>query len=435
VRVAVAAVLVAGSVGLLAMEPAGWLLLVGVLLTLALTFVIQRARPADDWTSRAALASGLLSSVAVFALARTRMSGNVFATAGASVLMCEEIALLIDVFRERGTPTEPGEAALYLLQVPVLPTGPLVRFHDFHRQWRNLGQTLTLGSFTYGTRRLVIGIVKVVGIAGTLGGPVDAIFKLAPAQLSASAAWLAAICFALQLYFLFSGYADIAIGAGRMLGLRYPDNFHRPYVADSVREFWRRWHVTSITWLRDYLGFPIAGRDVPTLRLLPNIVAGFVLLGFWYGGGWTVVAWAAYSSVFLAFEALGLGPRLARWPKVAQHVYTLLVVTIGWVILRAGSLSTAAAMLQAMAGAHGVGWITARHYLTGPVWAALAVGVVGAGPLVPSISRWRVSIDAFTVAAMMMTTSVFLFVWRGAAAALNLNVRRVRKDPPYVPKA
>ena len=144
--------------------------------------------------------------------------------------------------------------------------------------------------------------------------PVDAIYKLRPPQLSADAAWLAALCFSLQLYFQFSGYADIAIGLGRMLGLRYPENFHRPYLADSVREFWRRWHVTSITWLRDYLAFPIAGRDAPTLRLFPSILIAFLLLGLWYGGGWTVTLWAVYSGAFLAFEAVGFGATISRWP-------------------------------------------------------------------------------------------------------------------------
>src|SRR6185295_5365724 len=156
-----------------------------------------------------------------------------------------------------------------------------------------------------------------------------------------------------------------AIGLGRMIGLRYPENFHRPYLADSMREFWRRWHVTSITWLRDYLAFPMAGRDAPTLRLFPSIITGFALLGFWYGGGWTVALWAAYSSAFLAFEAVGFGSSISVWPKALRH-------------------------------------LTIARYLTTQVWIALIVAVVGAGPLIPWLSRWRVSVDAVTAAIVMM---------------------------------
>ena len=131
-----------------------------------------------------------------------------------------------------------------------------------------------------------------------------------------------------------------------------------------MREFWRRWHVTSITWLRDYFAFPMAGRDAPTLRLFPSIVTGFALLGFWYGGGWTVAFWAAYSSAFLAFEAVGFGARISFWPRPIRHLYVLLVVTIGWVILRADSVAGAGNMLQVMTGLKGVRHLTVARYLT-----------------------------------------------------------------------
>jgi alginate O-acetyltransferase complex protein AlgI len=353
--------------------------------------------------------------MAVFAIARARLGGSAFAFAGVATLACHEVALIVDVYRGRTTEMNSSIAALYIVQFPLLPAGPLVRYQDIDRHWRKLDRAIGLGAFTYGMRRLITGLIKVRAVAGTLATPADAIFKLPASQLSPDAAWLAAVCFSLQLYFQLSGYADIAIGLGRMLGLRYPENFRRPYLADSMREFWRRWHVTSITWLRDYAGFPLAGRDAPTLHLLPNIVAGFVLLGFWYGGGWTVALWAAYSSAFLALEAVGFGPRLARWSAPLQHAYVLLVVIIGWVILRADSIVVAMTMLQTMAGIHGLARLTAAPYLTLQVWIALIVGVVGAGPLIPWISRWRVSLDAVTTALVMMATSVSLFLWRGGS--------------------
>jgi alginate O-acetyltransferase complex protein AlgI len=414
------AILLIGSVWLLSRSPVGLLLLGGVLVTIVLAAIIQRTRASSVLISRVCAALSIGVSIVVFAIARAKLGGNAFAFAGVAVLACHEVAFVVDVYRGRAIATNPAVAALYIVQFPLLPAGPLLRYQDISRHWRQVDHAIGLGAFTYGMRRLITGLVKVVAIAGTLATPADAIFKLPPSKLSADAAWLAAICFSLQLYFQFSGYADMAIGLGRMLGLRYPENFHRPYLADSVREFWRRWHVTSITWLRDYIAFPMAGRDTPTLRLFPNIVAGFVLLGLWYGAGSTVAVWAAYSSAFLAVEALGFGPRLARWAAPFQHVYVLLVVTIGWVILRADSAAAATTMLQAMIGLDGVGQLTAGPYLTVQVWIALIVGIVGAGPLIPWISRWRVSVDAVTAAAVMMVSSVSLFLWRGGSPILNL---------------
>jgi alginate O-acetyltransferase complex protein AlgI len=408
-----AVVLLAGSVWLLAQSPVGWLVLGSAFVTTLLAATGEQLRHTHAFASRCALALAMTATVVMFAIARTILPGGVFELAGVSVVACQELAFILDVHMGRATTANPVTAWLYLVQFPVLPAGPLIRFQDIDRRWRTLSDGISLGAFTYGMRRLITGLIKVAGIAATLAVPVNAIYQLPVARLSIDAAWFAALCFSLQLYFVFSGYADMAIGLGRMLGLRYPENFHRPYLADSIREFWRRWHVTSITWLRDYFAFPIAGRDAPTLRLLPSIVTGFGLLGFWYGGGWTVALWAAYSSAFLAFEAVGFGARISFWPRAIRHLYVLLVVTIGWAMLRADSIGAAGNMLQVMAGLTGFRHLTVTRYLTLEVWIALIVAIVGAGPLIPWLSRWRVSVDAITAATVMMLTSLSLFVWRG----------------------
>jgi alginate O-acetyltransferase complex protein AlgI len=424
-KTAVVALLV-GSLWFLAQGPVGWLLIGSPFVTILLGAIGEHTRDRNEFASRSVLALAMTATVAMFVFARAALPGNVFALAGISVLASQELAFILDLHAGRATTANPITAWLYLVQFPVLPAGPLIRFQDIDRRWRTLSDAISLGAFTYGMRRLITGLIKVIGIAATLAVPVDAIYKLPASQLSTDAAWLAALCFSLQLYFLFSGYADMAIGLGRMLGLRYPENFHRPYLADSVREFWRRWHVTSITWLRDYLAFPMAGRDAPTLRLFPSIIAGFALLGFWYGGGWTVALWAAYSSAFLAFEAVGFGARISFWPTPIRHLYVLMVVTIGWVILRAESVAAAGTMLQAMLGMGGLRHLTAGRFLTVQLWIALIVAIVGAGPLIPWLSRWRVSVDAVTAAIVMMITSVSLFVWRGGALLLNVSPKRRR---------
>lgn len=412
VQLAPVLTLFAGSIWLLTGSPVGWLTLASVAATVALSMLIERTRSSRPRVARAALLLSIASSVALLVAARALMSGFTFVAAGATVIACQQIALAVDLFRGRASVTHPLAAAAHLVQFPVLPTGPLIRYQDSLRQWGRLDRVAGLGAFAYGMRRVTIGLLKLIGIAGVLGRPVDKIFALPAEKLTTDAVWLAATCLALQIYFRFSGCADIAIGLGRMLGLRYPENFHRPYLAGSVREFWRSWHVTTITWLRDYLAFPMAGRDTPTLRLAPNILLGFVLLGVWYGGGWTTLWWAAYSSAFLALEAIGLEARLARLPRILQRAYVLVVVTVGWTILRADSAASAATLLSTMAGFHGAAHLTATAYLTDGVVLALIVGVVGAGPLIPWISRWRVSVDAVTASVAMMLAAVWLLLWR-----------------------
>jgi len=407
-------VLLGGSLWFLAQSPLAWLLIGSAFITILLTAVGEQTQASNPVLSRSAMALAMALTVAMFAVAHSMVNGSTFELAGIAVLTCHALAFILDVHGGRATTANPVTAWLYLVQFPVLPAGPVVRFQDIDRRWHKLSETIGLGAFTYGTRRLITGLVKVIGIAATLAVPVDAIYKLPASRLTLDAAWFAAFCFALQLYFLFSGYADMAIGLGRMLGLRYPENFHRPYLADSVREFWRRWHVTSITWLRDYLAFPMAGRDSPTWALLPSILAGFALLGFWYGGGWTVPIWAAYSSAFLAFEAVGFGRRISFWPAPLRHLYVLIVVVVSWAILRSQTVGGAATMVATMLGLRGLGHLTIANYLTWPVLIALLVAIIGAGPLIPWLSRWRVSVDALTASLVMMGTSVFVFVWRGA---------------------
>jgi alginate O-acetyltransferase complex protein AlgI len=407
-------VLLGGSLWFLTQGPVAWLLIASAFITILLTAVGEQTQARNPILSRSALALAMTLTVAMFAIARSMVNGSAFELAGIAVLTCHALAFILDVHAGRATTANPVTAWLYLVQFPVLPAGPVVRFQDIDRRWHKLNEAISLGAFTYGTRRLITGLVKVIGIAETLAVPVNAIYKLPASRLTLDAAWFAAFCFALQLYFLFSGYADMAIGLGRMLGLRYPENFHRPYLADSVREFWRRWHVTSITWLRDYLAFPMAGRDSPTWALLPSILAGFALLGFWYGGGWTVPIWAAYSSAFLAFEAMGFGRQIAFWPAPLRHLYVLIVVLVSWAILRSETVGAASTMVATMFGLRGLGHLTISNYLTWPVWIALLVAIIGAGPLIPWLSRWRVSVDALTASLVMMATSVFVFVWRGA---------------------
>ena len=425
------ALIIAGSAVYIAAGPLGWFLLGSAALTMVLAATIDRIRSSSSRTATMSLlVIGIAVNGAVLIWARLHLDGRAFAFAGPPVLTCLSVAYLIDVYRGEAALSRPLTSMLYVVQFPVLAAGPIVRYRDFSRFHRRSDRDVTLADVTYGVRRLVIGLVKVMFVAAVLADPVDVIFALPATKLTADAAWLAAVCFSLQIYFQFSGFADIAIGIGRFVGLRYPENFRRPYVADSVREFWRRWAVTSITWLRDYLSLPIAGRDAPSLALYANLLVGFTLIGLWLGAGSTLLIWAIYSATWLGVEAIGLDVWLDRTPAPLRHLYVLLVMIVGWVILRSDTAAHALLMVQTMIGMKGTWTLTAWRYLSPGLWFVLISAILGAGPLISWISRWRVSLDATTAAILMMIAATFVFLWRGVTLVFSAAAWRRRVEPP-----
>jgi alginate O-acetyltransferase complex protein AlgI len=245
-------------------------------------------------------------------------------------------------------------------------------------------------------RRFIAGLGKKMLIANTLAGPADHIFAMPPGELTAAHAWLAVSCYTVQIYFDFSGYSDMAIGLGRMFGFRFPENFNYPYIAQSVQEFWRRWHMSLSAWFRDYVYIPLGGNRTSTGRLYFNLVLVFFLCGLWHGASWTFVVWGLFHGLFLVVERVGLATRLTEVPRPVRHAYLLLVVMIGWVFFRADTFASAAAMLRAMAGfagsvptAYQPSW-----YLNPEVLVAMAAGIAGATPIIPTISAWQENVRA-----------------------------------------
>jgi alginate O-acetyltransferase complex protein AlgI len=373
--------------------------------TLALLVFRLRGRPrAAGIATRAGTAAGLL-----WLLSSMWPAASPLVPIGIGVFVCHAIAFLVDVSRG-ANPRGFGASTAYLIQLPVFPAGPLSRFPEFSDQ---LSKTeISMAGFSYGVRRIVTGMLKVWAIAGPLGDVASRIFALRVTLLSIDIAWLGVVCTALNAYFVVSGFSDIGIGLGRILGFRYQENFRRPYTADSVREFWRRWNVTLITWLRDYLSLPIAGHDAPTLALYLFTVAGFIVVGLWHGATLRVLAWAVYFGTWLAIEAVGLGHLIERLPRPLRHVYVLLVVLPGWILLRASGPGPLLGYVEAMLGFAIVPLGAAGEYMDPLFVIALVSAIVFAGPLVSWISRWRVSVDAATASLLMMFAATGVFVWR-----------------------
>jgi alginate O-acetyltransferase complex protein AlgI len=309
---------------------------------------------------------------------------------------------------------------------------------------------VTVDDFAYGVRRFVIGLGKKVLIANVVAGPADAIFAMPSAQLSAAHAWLALVCYTLQIYFDFSGYSDMAIGLGRMFGFRFPENFRWPYIARSVQEFWRRWHISLSTWFRDYLYKPLGGNRVSPARMYTNLVTVFFLCGLWHGASWNFVIWGLWHGMFLVIERVthrhentksentkpaSLGSYESResfswfrvsWFRVSWfRAYTLAVVMVGWVFFRAETLPGALAFLKAMTGLSPAAPapFTVQWFLSNDVMLAIAAGVIGSTPWLPwlaSRSEPDRTESPLTLAGALGLTAVFLLsIMHVAARSYN----------------
>lgn len=190
-------------------------------------------------------------------------------------------------------------------------------------------------------------------IANPMGQLADAVFATPANELGFGLAWVGIICYALQIYFDFSGYSDMAIGLGRMFGFRFLENFNYPYIAQSLQEFWRRWHISLSSWFRDYLYIPLGGNRVGPVRTYLNLFIVFLLCGLWHGASWNFIIWGLIHGCFLVLERAGLGRLLAASPRLLRHVYTLFVVCMAWVFFRAEELSYALSYCASMLGLGG----------------------------------------------------------------------------------
>jgi alginate O-acetyltransferase complex protein AlgI len=299
---------------------------------------------------------------------------------GISFFTFHALSYLIDVYRQKQrAATNPGELALYIFFFPQLIAGPILRWQAMAPQF--LSRQHTLEKFTEGIRRFVFGLAKKVLIANTVAFPADQIFSLPASQLSTADAWLGAVCYMLQIYFDFSGYSDMALGMGKMFGFEFIENFDFPYISQSIREFWRRWHISLSTWFRDYLYFPLGGNRAGAARTGINLVIVFFLCGLWHGAGWTFVVWGLYHGLFLVLERSDFGPWLAQMPRWLRHGYALLVVMTGWVFFRAEDFPAAVNYLSAMAGlGHAIEPQPCWRYATHLVLWAILTGIVFSVP-------------------------------------------------------
>lgn len=266
---------------------------------------------------------------------------------GISFFTFQAISYVVDVYRKEVLSQKNiFDLALYISLFPQLIAGPIVRYHDVSQQITCRDHSIKL--FASGIHRFIYGLAKKMLIANPLGEVADSIFMLSGNELTVPLAWIGILAYTLQIYFDFSGYSDMAIGIGRMFGFQFQENFNYPYISTSVREFWRRWHISLSTWFRDYVYIPLGGNRVKTIRVYINLLVVFILTGFWHGSSWNFLIWGLFHGLFLASERAGFSKILKKMKKPVQHLYLLIAVVIGWVFFRADSLSLAIDYLSSM---------------------------------------------------------------------------------------
>lgn len=268
---------------------------------------------------------------------------------GISFVTFHLISYSIDVFRKEMKPEKNFLNFLfYILFFPHLIAGPIVRYKEIKRQIKRRKESFS--GFASGVQRFIIGLSKKVLIANSLGQVADKIFAIFPQYLSSELVWLALICYSLQIYYDFSGYSDMAIGLAKMFGFTFPENFNYPYVATSIRDFWRRWHMTLSRWFRDYVYIPLGGSKRSRFRTTVSILVVFSLTGLWHGANWHFIFWGFYYGIFLVLERTFLGSLLSSLWRPMKHCYAILIILVGWLFFRIDSLSYAVYLLKVMFG-------------------------------------------------------------------------------------
>ncbi len=335
---------------------------------------------------------------------------------GISFFTFHSISYLVDIYRRNAT-AQPRIAsfALYILLFPQLIAGPIIRYKHIAAQIALRDRHCS--DFAEGVRRFILGLGKKVLVANTLGGVADQVFGIAPAELNTPVAWLGLVCYTLQIYFDFSGYSDMAIGMMRMFGFRVLENFNYPYISQSIREFWRRWHISLSNFFRDYLYIPLGGNRRGRLRAYANLVIVFLLCGLWHGASWTFVIWGIWHGVFLILEHAGLGGILERTWRPLRHAYTLVAVVAGWVLFRCDTLVHAGAFYLALVG--GGAPTQLRYpllmYLDPLVATTLAVAVIGSMPVGGVLGA---AVDRRATIHHALGTAAFAIEWMWLAGAL-----------------
>ncbi len=306
---------------------------------------------------------------------------------GISFFTFQKISYVVDVYRGVRPPLRNYfDHALYVALFPQLIAGPIVRYNEIADDLLDRRESINADNRLLGIFRFALGLGKKVLIANVLGKEADVIFAISPGELTTNQAWFGALCYTFQIYFDFSGYSDMAIGLGRMMGFHFPENFNNPYISKSITEFWRRWHITLSNWMRDYLYIPLGGNRVSQKRLYINLWIVFLISGLWHGAAWTFVFWGAYHGFWLVMERMFLLKFYEKLPGLLRTGITFFIVLIGWVFFRADDLVQAGVYLKKMAAFTNDGILYEPPEFYPAIITALVLSFFA---LIPGVEKWQ----------------------------------------------
>lgn len=329
---------------------------------------------------------------------------------GISFYTFQTMSYTIDVYRGRVQPQKnPIALAMYICLFPQLIAGPIVRYETIEKEL--IHRRVTLQQFADGVRLFAIGLGKKVLLANNIGLLWNSIENRSFSELTVISSWLGILAFALQIYFDFSGYSDMARGLGKMFGFTFPINFNYPYISRSITEFWRRWHMTLGGWFRDYVYIPLGGSREGKVKLYRNLFIVWGLTGFWHGASWNFVIWGIYFGVIIAIERAGLHKLLSRAHPVIQHLYFIFFILIGWVLFVFDDLTLGIQYLTIMFGFSGnplLNHQTIYEFYTNGI--IFIIAIIAAMPVVKVIENNKMVtiLSPFIYFAILLLSTAFL---------------------------
>lgn len=306
---------------------------------------------------------------------------NIVLPLGISFYTFQGMSYLFDVSSGRTKiQKNPFLVLLYITLFPQLVAGPIVNYSDVETEL--CARESTIEGFSEGVTRFMFGFGKKMILSGAMGEIADNVWTIPLTELPGTAAWVGAFAYFFQIYFDFSGYSDMAIGLGRIFGFHFPENFNYPYIADSVTDFWRRWHITLSRWFRDYVYIPLGGNRCGKAKQIRNLLIVWFLTGLWHGANWTFIAWGLYYALFLLLEKFLFRDILPKIPKLFRQFGTLFIVLVGWVFFRSASLTNAFVYLKTMFMGGAVTAGQAEYFLR-QYWIEWLFCIIASMPVLP----------------------------------------------------
>ena len=308
---------------------------------------------------------------------------------GISFYTFHSLSYLIDIYRGKSLAQKNIlNLSLYISMFSQLIAGPIIRYSDMSEQLE--GRRHSWLKFSSGIERFILGLAKKVLLANVFADISDKVFAMDPAEVGSLNTWLGIVCYTLQIYYDFSGYSDMAIGLGRMFGFEFMENFNFPYMAQSVKDFWRRWHISLSSFFRDYVYIPLGGNRKGKRRMYLNLLIVFVLTGFWHGASWNFLVWGLFHGTFIILEHLGLENFLKKIPAFFGNIYALGVVMLAWVFFRADDISYALKYFHSMFSFSSTPLQSMKFFgfMNAEVYIAFIIAISGALGLFKLMGKW-----------------------------------------------